>query len=128
VRLWCAGTIWSSDRAPHLPAGRAGSVPVRADAQARQTLHAPRHRVRLTRTPAGRLRVERRPSHRCGPRDQRRAAAGYLIYHTPGARPGILGSSFPSSSGLGVLFLLYFLFGWAALGRTVGMGVMGLKV
>ena len=59
------------------------------------------------------------------------AAAGYLITTTLQAlRPGILGHFLPVlPSGLGgVVFLLYFLFGWAALGRTVGMGLMGLKV
>ncbi len=59
------------------------------------------------------------------------AAAGYLITSTLQAlRPGILGHFLPVlPAGLGgFLFVLYFLFSWAALGRTVGMGVMGLKV
>ena len=59
------------------------------------------------------------------------AAAGYLITATLQAlRPGILGHFLPVlPSGLGgFLFLLYFLFSWATLGRTLGMGVIGLKV
>ncbi len=59
------------------------------------------------------------------------AAGGYLISATLQAlRPGILGQYLPAlPAGLGgLMFLVYFVFCWAVLGRTIGMGLMGLKV
>jgi uncharacterized RDD family membrane protein YckC len=59
------------------------------------------------------------------------AAGGYLISTTLEAlRPGILGQYLPAvPAGLGgLMFLIYFVFCWAVLGRTIGMGLMGLKV
>jgi uncharacterized RDD family membrane protein YckC len=59
------------------------------------------------------------------------AAGGYLISALLQAlRPGILGqyqSVLPTGLFV-VLFLLYFVFSWATLGRTVGMAFVGLKV
>jgi uncharacterized RDD family membrane protein YckC len=59
------------------------------------------------------------------------AAGGYLISALLQAlRPGILGQYLPVlPTGLFVvLFLLYFVFSWATVGRTVGMAFVGLKV
>ena len=59
------------------------------------------------------------------------AAGGYLLSATLQAlRTGIPDRFLPIlPSGLfGILFLLYFVFSWGALGRTIGMAVLGLKV
>jgi uncharacterized RDD family membrane protein YckC len=59
------------------------------------------------------------------------AAGGYLVSVTLQAlRPGILGQYLPAlPAGLGgLMFLIYFVFCWGVLGRTIGMGLIGLKV